>query len=1006
MKLDAEMPRVFANLYSEIDSARIVVDEAGLDSRRIAFSGTLIDVWWEILREAEKQDQLAALVEVALADYPQNPDLMRIAEQARSEASNGAVVGAHDMASAAPDEGLVTEANEAIVNAANDSSAAPPEPDADADSRLVPALRNTLANLYPNEMDARRVVADAGMDGSRIVFSGKAINTWISILVEAARTNSITALLNIVREEYPGNRELAELMRLATATDIGGQLSRVQTQLLRWARNSGLLGGAEAEPAVQASEPARAEGQLAQSLRATLADLYAEPMDARRVAADAGMDLRNVTFTGPMIEIWHNLLGEAARTDRLNDLLAMAAADYPNNPVLQQAADLTTPAANRDDPSSLQQALQGWARTRAAANEPTATPPPVTPPSRQERGAPEPAVVPDAHAVALAGLALRLAEQGEVEQALALARTIGDDGIRARALTDLLPHLVPEVRQRVMREALALAYSLDAPAARSQALVELTRVLGGLYETDQALTVARSIEDPAARAQALADLVRNLSANEQARVVEETLDALEAVAEGRAHAAILANLAPYLSRDLLDRALTAAANLADDGARALALGVLAAQIYDSNEKSKWRQEALAAAQGIEESADRAATLTKLIPYLDDANNNGSKAETVDAAFSAAQSITDIATRVNALLDLALALPPTERRRIVREVRAQLNEIEDGPARAAVQAKLALCLAEQGETGNALSIVRGIEDVAIRAEAQATLAFHLVEHSQPALAISTARGIAEAETRTRTLTELVPRLAAQGALDEARAVTRDIADDNYQAQALAALVYFVPPEEQGDLLREALALVGGEIMDVAAPNQASTPNSAQDEQLPEEEQPADGTAETTSVVLGDEDPINFAPAPVSNTEADAPSTELEAMVPTAATGNAAPAPDQGGAQPGATAPVDNAEYAADTTIRTAPNCGPMPPLPRSGGCATRVPQRGPRIINWPLSMATRWVRLAMSIWPKLCPPATNSFCASTWWRQQPKGITAVAGSCAMQKDICLVHRCGW
>lgn len=69
-------------------------------------------------------------------------------------------------------------------------------------------LRTVLATLYPTIDDARRVVADAGLDPLTIAFDAKAITNWQHILEEALRANRVDALLDAAHQEYPDNAEL------------------------------------------------------------------------------------------------------------------------------------------------------------------------------------------------------------------------------------------------------------------------------------------------------------------------------------------------------------------------------------------------------------------------------------------------------------------------------------------------------------------------------------------------------------------------------------------------------------------------------------------------------------------------------------------------------------------------------------------------------------------------------------------------------------------------------
>jgi V8-like Glu-specific endopeptidase len=70
-------------------------------------------------------------------------------------------------------------------------------------------VREILARLYPTERDARRVVADAGLDSGLIAFDPKAVNNWYEILEEAGKQpGRIEAIVAVAREEYPDEEAL------------------------------------------------------------------------------------------------------------------------------------------------------------------------------------------------------------------------------------------------------------------------------------------------------------------------------------------------------------------------------------------------------------------------------------------------------------------------------------------------------------------------------------------------------------------------------------------------------------------------------------------------------------------------------------------------------------------------------------------------------------------------------------------------------------------------------
>lgn len=73
------------------------------------------------------------------------------------------------------------------------------------------------------------------------------------------------------------------------------------------------------------------------NLRDLLAALYPDEATARRVATDAGLDERRIAFIGSAINIWHAIVSEAVKADKVTDLLQIALADYGANRALQAA---------------------------------------------------------------------------------------------------------------------------------------------------------------------------------------------------------------------------------------------------------------------------------------------------------------------------------------------------------------------------------------------------------------------------------------------------------------------------------------------------------------------------------------------------------------------------------------------------------------------------------------------------------------------------------------------
>ncbi|MFZ4656662.1 MAG: effector-associated domain EAD1-containing protein [Caldilineaceae bacterium] len=67
---------------------------------------------------------------------------------------------------------------------------------------IFAALRDVLADLYPEENAARVVVDDAGLDAKQIPFSSRAQTNWHNILAEAIRQARLDPLLKIALADY------------------------------------------------------------------------------------------------------------------------------------------------------------------------------------------------------------------------------------------------------------------------------------------------------------------------------------------------------------------------------------------------------------------------------------------------------------------------------------------------------------------------------------------------------------------------------------------------------------------------------------------------------------------------------------------------------------------------------------------------------------------------------------------------------------------------------------
>jgi len=79
--------------------------------------------------------------------------------------------------------------------------------------------------------------------------------------------------------------------------------------------------------------------ELLTALNYVLADLYPFQADSVRIVNEAGLRPAFISFSNKGIDSWHNILTEADKTDHILDLIHAVRRDYPENPILIQAAD-------------------------------------------------------------------------------------------------------------------------------------------------------------------------------------------------------------------------------------------------------------------------------------------------------------------------------------------------------------------------------------------------------------------------------------------------------------------------------------------------------------------------------------------------------------------------------------------------------------------------------------------------------------------------------------------
>ncbi len=89
----------------------------------------------------------------------------------------------------------------------------PAAPDPAALRRALTQLRQALAARYALQGDQRTLLFDAGLDESRITFTGQADNDWRAILVEAQGQGQLNEIIGLAVGQYPADRALADAVK-------------------------------------------------------------------------------------------------------------------------------------------------------------------------------------------------------------------------------------------------------------------------------------------------------------------------------------------------------------------------------------------------------------------------------------------------------------------------------------------------------------------------------------------------------------------------------------------------------------------------------------------------------------------------------------------------------------------------------------------------------------------------------------------------------------------------
>jgi hypothetical protein len=391
-------------------------------------------------------------------------------------------------------------------------------------------------------------------------------------------------------------------------------------------------------------------------------------------------------------------------------------------------------------------------------------------------------------AQSLAALALAYSEprrSAALREALAAAKAIPSDDLRADAIARLSPSLPPPL----LREALAAVRYLGDLNWRAQTLAHLAiRFPAELREKPVRSLLAgmRELKDPGFYLRVLAPHLPDA-------MKEDALALALAIPEESGRGEALHGLGPCLSPALAERALPHARSLTTPRHRANAVAALLPWLGDE-ERRTVREETLAVIRATGEPDDRALALVPLAPHLAPEEREREIREVLRFASNTGTEKT--------LLNTVYHLAPALSEPLIGEILegdewrwARYDDLGD------VRVELVSRLAELGRAEKAFAQALELSSPSKQDQALQRVARWLPLPLVPRM-LSHVEGKDSGWSRRYLLGALAPLLQGDDFV-RAWALARDIQPRLPEVEALIALIGNAPPERLGDLLRDVL-----------------------------------------------------------------------------------------------------------------------------------------------------------------------------------------------------------
>jgi hypothetical protein len=354
-----------------------------------------------------------------------------------------------------------------------------------------------------------------------------------------------------------------------------------------------------------------------------------------------------------------------------------------------------------------------------------------------------------------------------LQATLSAARATKDQNDRINALLELAPHLAEGLQEQVLQEVLIATqrmdvegYQLEENEGEDNWPKAMARLAPRYPRPPERLAQFVGPTQPPKLKDRRAEVLVQMAPYLSKPLLQDALAVARTIEYGyRARA--LAGLAPYLSRPLLIEALQIAQMIEDGDERAEALVSLVVQLPEELRQQKL-QETLSAVHLMKSKLERMSEIMRLIPYLPEPIRK----ETLQEALTTISSVEE-GYRVRTLTELAPLLPKPLKEKVLRQaLDLALNLPLDtyrSKSRAWALAELSVQFAKLAYPKEALIAVQAINTGERHAAIGATLSLAFGEIApylpDPFLreALIIAQTIADYYDRAKILAQLVPHL---------------------------------------------------------------------------------------------------------------------------------------------------------------------------------------------------------------------------------------------------------